>query len=436
MNRITVNDVNRPPLERRWPEILRWIENAPTREDVELVVDLPSPTLAIAGLRLASAYDPLAEARLQARLIPADAREATMYGLGNGVPARVLLEERNLKHLRLVIFEPAVAALCLAAFDFDDVLDDPRVELLRACDLTELSPPFAAVPTCLKLAAPEAARLRDLVELELATPHLIRHLREREGELLAHLAANRTRIAADGDVAELFDARLDETVLVAAAGPTLSEHFDRLRERGDALLIAVDAALQPLLAAGIRPEVVVAVDPHEGGLTRIFDFDLSELDDTALVYDPVVHPPVLDKWPGRRFAFYRAHERYAELVHALPRAQLWSSGSVLHPAVDLAVRLGASRVELFGTDFANLHGRTHVDGAAWDQPVEPRSGRAHTLRNGRGETIPSQPNLIGYLRDLERFIARNPSVEFVQSSLDSAAIEGALPPRSATKETA
>ena len=415
-------------LERRWPVIGRWIRRAPIPRRIELVDHLPAPTLSIEGIRVSSAYDPLSEAELQARLVPSAAREATVYGIGNGALARLLLERPELERLRVVLLNPAVTAACLAAFDMDDWLDDPRVELARGADEREVTPPFAALPACLKLAAPEAARIRDLVELELATPYIGRHIRARESELHDHLRANRPHLQTDGDVSELFETRLDETVLVAAAGPTLSDHFDRLCAMHlDRMLIAVDAALQPLLDAGIRPHVVVAADSHELGLSRIFDVDPDDLEGTLLVYDPVVHPPVLERWPGRRLAFYRDHPRYAELRSEHPKANLWSSGSVLHAAVDLAVRTGASRVELLGADFANLRGRSHVSGAAWERSIGAREGREHWLANGRGERVPSQPNLIGYLRDLERYVASHPDVTFVQTSPESAAIAGAIP---------
>jgi len=415
-------------LARRWPTVGRWLRDASIPPRTELVDHLPAPTLSIEGIRVSSAYDPLSEAELQARLVPIGTREATIYGLGNGALARHLLDRPELESLRVVLLNPAVAAACLAVFDVDDWLDDPRVELLRGEDELELIPPFAALPACLKLASPEAARIRDLVELELATPYIGRHIRARESVLRDHLCANRLRLRTDGDVSELFDTRRGETVLVAAAGPTLSDHFERLRAiRRDRLLIAVDAALQPLLGAGIRPQVVVAADSHELGLSRIFEVDPDDLEGMLLAYDPVVHPPVLERWPGRRLAFYRDHPRYAALRDEQPKADLWTSGSVLHAAVDLAVRAGASRVELLGADFANLHGRSHVSGAAWERSVGARRGREHWLANGRGERVPTQPNLIGYLRDLERYVARHPDVTFVQTSPESAAIAGAIP---------
>src|SRR6185503_4523690 len=96
----------------------------------------------------------------------------------------------------------------------------------------------------------------------------------------------------------------------------------------------------------------------------------------------------------------------------------------LHPAVDLAVRLGARRIELFGADFALTGGRSHADGCAWQFRWELGASAAWVL-DGHGQRVPSLPNLVGYLRDLERYIAAHPAVEFVSRARDGAAIRGA-----------
>ena len=106
-----------------------------------------------------------------------------------------------------------------------------------------------------------------------------------------------------------------------------------------------------------------------------------------------------------------------------PRGILWSSGSVTHAAVDLAVRMGARRVELFGADFATPRGRTHVQGMPWGEKVSADATRT-LVQSGRGHEIPSMPNLLGYLRDLEGYVERHPEVDFVNAGRDGALIRG------------
>jgi hypothetical protein len=146
--------------------------------------------------------------------------------------------------------------------------------------------------------------------------------------------------------------------------------------------------------------------------------------ESTLVYGPLVHRDVLAAWPGPRVAFYDGHARTERLEREHPKARLWCAGSVLHPAVDLAVRMGAARVVLLGADFAHLGGRSHAAGATWERPAPARGPRPWVL-DGHGARVPSLPNLIGYLRDLERFVARHPHVRFVSASRDGARVAGA-----------
>lgn len=412
-------------IETRWPAVAAWLTSAEMPEDVGVYDDTPVATLRVEGIQLASAYDPRAEAELQARLIPLGSPRATVYGLGQGELVRVLLERAEIEVVRVVLMNPAVDRAVLATFDLTSVLSDRRVEVVRADDEFDLVPPFTLSPACLQLASDGAARLRDLIRLELATPRIRRHVQAQQAELQARLAVNRALVERDGDVAELFGTAQGQEVLVAAAGPSLAEHWERLASRGDRKLVAVDAALRPLLAAGVRPDVVVTCDTSEAGLKRLFDVEPMEVRATRLVYLPVVPNAILCAWTGPRLAAYADRALFAPLREALPRANLFLSGSVLHPAVDLACRMGAARVTLFGADFCVPESRTHVAGAALDRSLPDRRGRGIWVLNGTGQRVPSLANLVGYLRDLERYIQTRPEVVFVNASKSGAHITGA-----------
>ncbi len=417
---------NRALLARRFPALLAWIENAPRRARVEWLPG-PHPALRIDGIQLASRFDPRSEAELQARLVPPGARSAALYGFAQGDLVRALLARERLEHLRVFVLDPSVARASLEHLEHEDWLADGRVELARASELSELALPFAASPACLRLAVDEAARVRDLVALELATPFIRGHQRLQEAELRLRMAENQARFAGDGEVGELFGTRRGTALAVAAAGPSLARHYDELRARAREL-IAVDAALRPLLMEGVIPALVVAQDPHEQGSARLFDLPLERLAGSCLVYFPVVPGGVLERWPGRRLA---ARGEGALYENSRPGvATLFSSGSVVHPAVDLAVRMGAAQVDLFGADFAVPGGRSHVAGAAWDFPLSACERGPWVLGVGGGR-VASLPNLIGYLRDLERYIARRPSVRFVNRGREGAAIAGTTTPEEA-----
>ena len=421
---------NRDVLARRAPRILELLERAPAPREVLRLDGAPAPVLRLDGVQLASAYDPRAEAELQARLVPRGSPRATLYGVGGGALPRALLAREELRELVVCVLAPTALRSLLAHGDHADWLDDPRVRLVDGAEVDELDFPFAVAPAALRLAQGAAVRLRDLVELELSAPLLARHL-EAKGELIARrLEENRALVARDGDAAALFGTRPGASIDVAGAGPSLAGALERLRARPrHATLVAVDAALRTLLDGGVRPDVVLSMDLDERALERMLAVTAEEARGCTLVYVPVVARPVLEAWPGPRLACYGEHGRFDTLASELPRARLWSAGSVLHAAVDLAVRAGAARIELWGADFAVPGGHSHAAGFAWRKQLDV--ARLPRVPNGRGEEVPTLPNLKGYLRDLERYIARHPEVEFVNHSREGARIAGARLPEAA-----
>jgi hypothetical protein len=415
-----VRPENRALLARRFPRAPGWFERA-GEPAIEPLAG-PAPALCVDGVQLESAFDPRAEAELQQRLVPAAARVATVHGFAQGTLVRVLLARASLERLDVVLLAARAARASLARVDHSDWLCDERVRLVLAAEVGALATPFVALPAELALADGEALRLCDLARLELATPFIRAHIDARERAWHARWAANRARIAGDGDVALLFGSRPGAAIAVAAAGPTLLAHAGRLRARPpDALLIAVDAALRPLAHAHVVPDLVVALDADRAALL-LFVAELgAQHACSTLVYAPQVASEALARWRGPRLAFFPAGTRYDAWARELPRGRLWSSGSVLHVAVDLAVRMGASRVDLFGADFAHVGGRTHAAGFPW--ATRASSGGAW-VQNARGERVASLPNLIGYLRDLERYVGQHRTVRFVSWSAEGARIAG------------
>jgi len=404
-------------LDRRWPALAAWLAQAPEAE-LLLLEGVPAPTLCVNGVQLAGAFAPRAEAELQGRLVPQDARSATVYGLGQGALPRALLRRSRLERLRLVLLSRAAARAALTYVELYDWLADERLDVLVATPELELETPFSASPAELLLADPEAWRLRDLVQLELATPYLRRRLEDQDGFSVENRLRNEGLRRSDRDVSVLDGAHKGCTVRVAASGPSLAEHFDALRA-GGVPLVAVDSALAPLLAAGVVPDVVVTMDGNERSMLAVFDVPRERVRDVTLVYHPTSPHAVLAAWPGRRLAARPPGPRF----EGFTRTVLWSSGSVLHAAVDLAARTRAARIELMGADFATPEGCTHVEGTAWRKSVEPHPARPRVL-DGHGRPVLSLRNLVGYLHDLERYVAAHREIEFVNASRTGARIAG------------
>lgn len=412
-----IENENLAVVSERWPWFAERLQSAPAPADAALLSDLPAQPIRIDGVQLAGGHDPRTEALLQASLVPESAPEATVYGLGEGWLARTLLARPGLTRLRLCPMSAVVARVVLENLPLMDVLSDPRVELIDCAGEGDLQLPFAVAPAELVLAETAAARLRDLLVLELSTPFLSRRRDARADEIRARIASNRSLVERDGDVGQLAGRWDGRRVHVVGAGPSLEDSLVLLhaREAGEPIL-ACDGALRSLVSAGLQPDHVLAMDLDREALVGLLDVPAEVSRRITLIYDPAAHRDALEGWAGPRLVTYGSHEAYAEIAAEQPRTPLWSAGSVLHAVVDLAVLGGADEIVLHGADFATPGGKSHADGFAWQKDLPDRGPHGAWVEGQGGERLRSLPNLLGYLRELERYIERTPHVRFFNAS--------------------
>lgn len=413
---------NAEVLQRRWPALFeRLMAEDSAAVQAELVQGLGS-TLSVNGVQLTSRHDRTHEARVQAASL-ADKAQLHVYGTGLGDLPAVLLERAGLERLYVHILNGALFALVVQLLDQRQWLEDPRVELFYAGDLSDICTPFFALPAEMLLADDFNAKIRDRLVSEVHLSFNNREFDPQSPAIQQRLQDCLPVLLGDDDVAQLFGTCVDRDVYVIATGPTLEEHFERLAKvRAQAqrpLFICVDTAYRPLREHGVVPDLVVSIDQLIS--FRHLPFEQSE--GIPLVYLPMSDPEVLRAWKGKRYGGYSASPVYAALREAYPRGELHVGGSVIHPAVDLAVKMGARRITLFGADFAFPMNKTH---AGWnDGELGPSVNQArHWVRDGHGQRVSTQLNFRGYLCVLERYIAAHPQVEFFNSSRAGALIAG------------
>ncbi|MGX9378136.1 motility associated factor glycosyltransferase family protein [Pseudomonas sp. JQ36] len=413
---------NAQVIQQRWPALFeRLMAEDTSVVHAELVQGLGS-TLSVNGIQLTSRHDRVHEARLQAASL-AQKPQLHVYGTGLGDLPTVLLERAGLEQLYVHVLNGALFALVLQLLDQRQWLEDPRVQLFYAGDLSDICTPFFALPAEMLLADDFNAKIRDRLVSEV-------HLSFNNREFDPHLPFIQQRLQdclpvllGDDDVAQLFGTALGREIYVIGTGPTLEQHYERLaviREKaGRALFICVDTAYRPLREHGIVPDLVVSIDQRIG----FQHLPVEASDGIPLVYLPMSDPVLLRAWKGKRYGGYSASPVYAALREQYPRALLHVGGSVIHPAVDLAVHMGAARITLFGADFAFPMNKTH---AGWeDGDLGPSVSEArHWVRDGFGQRVSTQLNFRGYLCVLERYIAAHPHVQFFNSSRAGAMIAG------------
>ncbi|UUO23136.1 motility associated factor glycosyltransferase family protein [Colwellia sp. M166] len=406
---------------RRFPKVRKKIASANL---ASINVEVEQNTILVNGIQLTSNYDRIDEANLQAELIPEESATAFVYGVGLGDLCDVLLKRKQLGKLYVCILNIDLFVHVLNVIDHTHWLSDERVILLLSEQLKEVYQPFAAVPAELVLADEESAQIRDRVILELDRDFVGRLHRNDHLWFKESIEENSEYIEKDPSLDEL-SVPVINGVYIAAAGPTLSEHFELLQKNQLSntrkTLIAVDAAVKPLLNNNIIPDIVVSAD-RSSRLT-LTDVDFTKLKQTSLVYFPRISLELIENWPSDRYCVYSFGELYNNLDKKYPKEKLYISGSVIHPAIDLAVQKGAEEIILLGADFGFPDNQTYASGQGI-QNTEHYSTSSDWVLNGKGERIATMLNYRGYLRDLERYIMSKPDVKFVNGSLKGAKIAG------------
>lgn len=173
---------------------------------------------------------------------------------------------------------------------------------------------------------------------------------------------NFERIRQAGGVTELENIHKGKPICVIGAGHSLDLDLPLLKANQDKfIIVAVDAAVKPLVEWGIRIDYATSIERYNDGGQDPFFRDLPPLETDLIVY-PVVHREILKLWPGTVRFTYRNYAWYAYFEKNWPMGILESGGSASHLASRLAVHLGAECVILIGCDMTY---EKHPERDAW-----------------------------------------------------------------------
>lgn len=411
----------------RWPTLADVLQQAAAEQHRPAVqlIEGQDNTLLINGIQLTSRHNRQQEALQQISKLPRQYPHITLYGTGLGDMQQQLLGRERLQQLNVCILNEYIFALVLQLLDQRHWLSDSRVTLQLAASQSDIQLPFAVLPSELVLASDSSMRIRDRLYSELQAGYAAQRLKQDISAFLPRLQQNQPFWQHDLPVQALFNSLAPEKdVYVIGAGPSLEQHYGFIKQaqqqRNTPLLICVDTAVAALLSQDIRPDIIVSRD-HKITLQHLPCSSLTPA--SSLVYFPLANPELLQHFPGKRYVALSDGAVFDPVRKQLAAAALFSHGSVIHPAVDLAVKMGAKRVLLFGADFAFSHNKTH---ASWQNGALGPGYQAATEQviNGFGEKVPTLRNLLTYLTGLERYISKQSAVRFFNTSKAGAVIAG------------
>lgn len=340
------------------------------------------------AVALCSRRRPLEEAR---RLIePIDAAEAAIFvvpGFGAGYHVAELARKIGRSGL-IVVFEPDVALLRAALERID-----------HSGWLSQSNVAFVTDPDDAGAMAAAVQGLEALVTLGVkVVPHpaseaRLAAVRERfEGTFnrliealtltartsifqskvtLRNLLQNAERYVLGGGAARFRDSCRGKPAVFVAAGPSLERNVDLLAAPGvrdRVVIVAAQTVLRSLLARGVKPHFVTALDYSELSLRFYEGLRAEDVEGVTLVVEPKVNRAVTDAFPGPVVC---VDDRHLDLLlgpdltsHRGEHGGVVPCATVAHLAYHWARLLGCDPVAAVGQDLGFTDGMYYSSGAA------------------------------------------------------------------------
>ena len=389
--------------------------------------------------RLNSSYRPIEEAKRWAK-----AYEITnintvinMFGLGNGVFARALIDKMD-DSSYLLIYEPSYDVLdhTLRNYDITDIITNEKVIFFiegfndedfrrvsnSVTSITNLNSQIQCVhPKYDEIFAESAVKfykaLKDSYTSEVINTNTIVKLGRRN---IDNIFNNLTYLRENSSIIELKEI-IPENIpaIIVAAGPSVEESIEELkRAKGRAVIFAVDSILNFLLDSGVEPDFVLCIDPNKSKrhFTRETPITIPLITYFESNYD------ILSIHKGKKIFCSQnkfIEELYKNAGKTNPYVQ--PSGSVALVAFSVCIKLGFKEIILVGQDLAYKDNQTH---AGRENKVKFNPDRDVELEGINGELIRSRYDWNEFVKGYEDLITFYSDITVIDAKQYGAKING------------
>ena len=398
---------------------------------------------AIGSFYLHSPYDPIHEANQIStkELNDPKINVVVIVGFGLGYLAEEVLKICA-PQTQVIIVEPRsdILITALTCRAFDSFLSDSRVTFILDSDTKK-----AAVKTSKKLGfdklknwkilTSQAQTRLNQIYLKSYLDHLGACINQNVSSFstsmnlssyfLKNTVANLDATAESPGVNLFADCWKNRPAVIVAAGPSLNKQLPVLRANQDKLLIvAVDKTWPILKAAGIKPHIVVAIDPR-----RPCSCD-EPPEDVWFLTVGSCNPEVVHSVSQQRIISYGnpVHEKIFQHIIG-ERGVLHTGGSVATNAFSFARLMGASPLIMIGQDLAYTGGASHASGYLWPKTLDEAKGARgdgfREIEGYYGDRVQVDRQLDSYRKWYEDFIATFPNELIINATEGGAKIVGA-----------
>lgn len=234
---------------------------------------------------------------------------------------------------------------------------------------------------------------------------------------------NKNKSFCDSYVNELVRKINGKEVYIVAGGPSLSPCIPVLKKRSsNSILLCVGTSAKKIMDEGIIPDYIVLIDgllSTKKQLSHSFNYDV-----TSFIYLATACSETVSMFEGKRYIVYQEGFELSEKAASELGAPTYrTGGSVSTLALDLAVKLGASKVICLGLDLAYTYNQFHASGISEENDLETTQGNI-ILKDTSGGMVKTASTLAAYHDWIEKYIADAEKLPELLNISDGAYIEG------------
>jgi hypothetical protein len=241
-----------------------------------------------------------------------------------------------------------------------------------------------------------------------------------------NIAANLGWYVSTPGVNPLKNRHSKKPAIIVSAGPSLRKNKHLLKDAaGQAVIVAVQTTLQPLVEMGVEPDYVTSLDYHDI-CTRFFE-KLPPTLRTTLVAEPKASSQIFSMFPGaiRLLGNDFADKLLREISPGKDR--LRAGATVAHLAFYLAEYMGCDPIIFVGQDLGFSDGLCYAPGTSYEEVWRPELSRFCTMEmkqwehvarerpilrrieDWQGRGMYTEERLFAYLQQFERDFAGSPA---------------------------
>lgn len=389
--------------------------------------------------RLNSSYRPIEEAKRWAKAyeIKGINTVINMFGLGNGIFARALMEKMD-DTSYLMIYEPSFDIFdhTLRNYDITDIISNERVLLfiegINSDSFRRVSSSFTNITNL----GSQIHCIHPRYD-EIYAESAVKFYKDlKDSYITERINTNTIKKLAKGNIDNLFNNMIylresssldaikekipcDIPAIVVAAGPSVEENIENLKKvKGKAVIFAVDRIINYLLDHDVEPDFVVSIDPYKS----VMNFTREDPVTTPLIAYMESNYELLKLHKGKKIFCVNDNfmiEIYRKAGKDIPYIQ--PSGSVAIVAFSICLYLGFKEIILVGQDLAYKDNKTH---AGADDEVQFNPDTDVMLEGINGEKVRSRYDWHEFVKRYEDIINQCPDITVIDAKKHGAKISG------------